>query len=195
MTALSPVISRYGNLVFMDGPIFDEDGLFLRRHPRMTRQHRAKIFAPFAALVGFDEHIRSKEVPYVDKHELDADEEWELNRRLGILRSLTYNSRVAGANSVTVSVEYYIPCMDVTNDAYGRKGLYQTVTGTVRRVDMINQVLVIADTSDSSDGHRYSGNIGYCCGWDKGHIDHTIAFSDIYEITDPEDQLFAPSKQ
>jgi len=98
MTALSPVISRYGNLVFMDGPIFDEDGLFLRRHPRMTRQHRAKIFAPFAALVGFDEHIRSKEVPYVDKHELDADEEWELNRRLGILRSLTYNSRVARAN-------------------------------------------------------------------------------------------------
>ena len=38
--------------------------------------NRAKIFAPFAALVGFDERVHRKEIIYVAKHELDADEEW-----------------------------------------------------------------------------------------------------------------------
>lgn len=48
----------------------------------MSQLNRAKIFAPFAALVGFDERVRRKEINYVAKHELDADEEWELNHKL-----------------------------------------------------------------------------------------------------------------
>ena len=41
----------------------------------MSQLNRAKIFAPFATLVGFDERVRRKEINYVAKHELDADEE------------------------------------------------------------------------------------------------------------------------
>jgi hypothetical protein len=134
----------------------------------MTPQHRAKIFAPFAALVGFDEHICSKEIQYVPRHELDADEEWELNRKLNVLHGLTANSRLARENNVTVSIEYYVPCADPNNDAYGRKGLYRTVTGMVRKVDSVSQAL----TLNGEDG------------------DHVIPFADIYNIKDPACTLF-----
>ena len=102
------------------------------------------------------------------KHELDADEEWELNRRLNILYGLTANSRLARTNHVAVSIEYYVPCSDPDNDAYGRKGLYRTVTGMVRKVDSVNQALSL------------SGKDG----------DHVIPFADIYDIRDPAGTLF-----
>lgn len=43
--------------------LYDE---FWLKHPPMDREHRAKIFAPFAALKGFEECIANaeKEVPY-----------------------------------------------------------------------------------------------------------------------------------
>ena len=52
----SAVMARYGNIIFLDRPVHDGD-LFSRRHPAMTRLNRAKIFAPFAALVGFEQYI------------------------------------------------------------------------------------------------------------------------------------------
>ena len=165
--AVPPAMIRYDDIIMLDRPVHDGD-LFSRRHPRMTQQHRAKIFAPFAALVGFDECIRAKEIQYVVKHELDADEEWELNRRLNILYGLTANSRLARTNHVAVSIEYYVPCADPDNDAYGRKGLYRTVTGVVRKVDAVGQVITVVD--------------------DAG--DCVIPFADIYGITDPAGALF-----
>ena len=164
---IPPAVIRYGDIIALKRPSHEGD-LFSRRHPRMTRQHRAKIFASFAALVGFDECIRAKEIQYVARHELDADEEWELNHRLNILYGLTANSRMARTNHVTVSIEYYVPCSDPDNDACGRKGLYRTVTGTVRKVDAVNQLITVVD--------------------DEG--DHVIPFADIYDITDPAGALF-----
>ncbi len=126
----------------------------------MSQLNRAKIFAPFAALVGFDDRVRRKEKVYVPKHELDADEEWELNRRLYDLHCLTANSRLARANNVFVSIEYYVPCNDEENDAYLVKGQYRTISGIVMRVDPQDQVLEL---------HCDSGI-------------HTIPFVDIYRI-------------
>ena len=154
------ILARYGNLVYMERPSHHDD-LFSRRHPKMTLLNRAKIFSPFAALVGFDECIRSKDVEYVDKHILDADEDWELNRRLNMLQELTYNSKVARANRIVVELEYFVPCSDPNNDAYGRKGQYRKVTGTVVRVDQYRQELVI-DADDKKI---------------------EVPFSDIYSIT------------
>ena len=134
----------------------------------MTRLNRAKIFAPFAALVGFDERVRRKEATYVSRVELDADEEWELNRRLLILHELTANSRLARANAVDIKVEYYSVCTDTENDAYLEKGQYLTVMGRVVKVDARRQELTL---------------------WMDG-IKEVIRFGDIYQITDPENRLF-----
>ena len=96
-----PAVARYGNIIFRDGPVHDGD-VFSRKHPKMSQQNRAKLFAPFAALVGFDERVYKKEIVYVSKHELDADEEWELNHQLYKLHCLTANSRLARANMLVV---------------------------------------------------------------------------------------------
>ena len=127
----------------------------------MSQLNRAKIFAPFAALVGFDERVRRKEINYVAKHELDADEEWALNQKLYELYRLTGNSREARANAVRVSIEYFVICDDEENDAYRVKGQYKTITGVVMKVDQNEQRITVRDESGSI---------------------HVIAFGDIHRI-------------
>ena len=166
--AMQTVFARYGSLLFMERPVHKDD-LFSRRHPKMTLLNRAKIFAPFAALVGFDEHIRSKDVPYEAKRELDADEDWELNHRLNILHELTYNSKLSRANRVRVSIEYFTPCTDPNNDAYGHKGQYKRIEGLVMKVDQIGQEITVMDADGQSN---------------------TVPFSDIYSITSTDPDLF-----
>ncbi len=152
-------ILRYGDLVLRERPVHKDD-LFSRRHPRMTRLNRAKIFAPFAALVGFEECVRGKEIRYTAKRELDADEEWELNHKLYELHCLAANSRLVRANPVRVSVEYFELCADPENEAYQTKGLYKTITGIVLKVDHPTQTITIL-----AEGEERS-----------------IPFSDIYRI-------------
>ena len=166
-SAASAAIARYGNIIFLDRPVHDGD-LFSRKHPAMTRVNRAKIFAPFAALVGFDERVRRKEVAYVSKVELDADEEWELNRRLMILHKCTANSRLARANAIYITVEYYAVCTDSENDAYMEKGQYLTVTGRLVKADPHEQELTLMVDSEKK----------------------VIRFSNIYQMTDPKNELF-----
>ena len=157
-----PAVLHYGNIIFQDRPVHEGD-VFSRRHPKMSRLNRAKIFAPFAALVGFDERVRRKEINYVTKHELDADEEWELNHKLYKLHCFTADSRLARANMVRMSIEYFVVCTDKENDAYLVKGLYKTITGIVLRVDQHEQNITI-----QADGET-----------------HVIPFSDIYRIFEP----------
>ena len=104
---------------------------FLIKHPRMERGKRAKIFAPFDALDGYGEAIRSKNAVYMDKVELDESEKAELNRRLSILHNLTVNRRMAKRNHIVVSITYYMPCEDENNFSFGIRGQYKTVTGMV----------------------------------------------------------------
>ena len=157
----SAVMARYGSIIFLDRPVHDGD-LFSRRHPAMTRLNRAKIFAPFAALVGFDERVRRKEITYVPKVELDADEKWELNRRLLILHERTANSKLARMNAIDIRVEYYAVCTDRENDAYMEKGQYLTVTGRLVKADPHRQELTLI-----VDG-----------------VKMVIRFSDIYQLSE-----------
>lgn len=115
----------------------------------MSQMNRAKIFAPFAALVGFDERVRRKEINYVAKHELDADEEWELNHKLFRLYGLTANSKLARTNMVRASIEYFVVCTDEENDAYLVKGQYKTITGIVLEVDQHEQRIIIRSGTDT----------------------------------------------
>ena len=126
---------RYRNVFLKGKPKHERFDSFWIRHPNMDRGKRAKIFAPFDALRGFDEAVASKDVLYKDKTALSEEDTDELNRRLAILHGLTYNSRMARANHVEVTVTYYEPCMDENHEAYGLRGRYRTVTGICRRVD------------------------------------------------------------
>lgn len=158
-TAIPSAVRRYGDIIFQGRPVHNGD-IFSRRHPKMSQLNRAKIFAPFAALVGFEERVHRKEIDYVTKHELDADEEWDLNQRLYELHRLTANSRLARVNMVRVSIEYFEVCDDEESDAFLTKGLYKTITGVVLKVDQHEKSITI------------QGEMGK----------NVISFSDIYRV-------------
>ena len=130
-----PANFRYREVFLKGKPRHDQFDPFRAKHPSMNRGHRAKIFAPFDALKGFYEAVSAKNVLYEDRIELNPEDSEELDRRLSILHNLTYNSRMARANRVQVSVTYYQPCQDKEHDAYGLRGQYQTITGICWNVD------------------------------------------------------------
>lgn len=122
--------------VFLKGkPRHDRLDPFRIRHPQMDPGKRAKLFAPFDALRGFDFAILMKNELYMDKLGMSPEDEEELSRRLTILHNLTINSRMARLNRPQVSVTYYEPCSDVNSEAYGLQGQYRTITGICRNVD------------------------------------------------------------
>ena len=130
-----PADFRYREVFLKGKPRHDQYDPFRAKHPRMNRAHRVKIFAPFDALKGFNEAVSAKDVLYEDRIELNPEDSEELDRRLSILHNLTYNSRMARANRVQVSVTYYQPCQDKEHDAYGLRGQYQTIPGIGWNVD------------------------------------------------------------
>ncbi|MBO4297343.1 MAG: hypothetical protein J5998_00975 [Clostridia bacterium] len=129
-----PLDFPYLATIFQGPPEHDHDA-FSFSHPKMDRGKRAKIFAPFDALDGYGAAIRSKDVEYTARIDLSEEDGEELSRRLDILHKLTCSRRMARANSVVVTVTYFVPCADENSFAYGVKGLYNTATGVCWKVD------------------------------------------------------------
>ena len=122
--------------VFLKGrPQHDRYDAFCIRHPKMDVGHRAKIFSPFDALKGFNEAVAAKNELYTDKAVLSQEDSEELSRRLEILHNLTYNSRMARANQVRVTVTYFEPCDDENHEAFGFRGQYKMISGICWKVD------------------------------------------------------------
>jgi hypothetical protein len=134
----------YSDIIGLRRPAHDGDA-FSRRHPKMAQLNRAKIFAPFAALSGYDEAVRSKQVPYVPRRQRDAEEMRALNRALKALERATRTGALARRNRVVARVEYFEVCRDPNHEAFGRDGLYHALTGVVWRVDPVGRVLVIGE--------------------------------------------------
>ncbi len=130
-----PAGFRYRETFLKGRPRHDRFDAFRIRHPSMDVGKRAKLFAPFDALRGFDFAIMCKNELYVDKAVLCPENTEELSRRLTILHNLTYNSRMARENRVQVTVTYYEPCSDVNHEDYGIRGQYKTITGICWNVD------------------------------------------------------------
>ena len=130
-----PAGFKYRDVLLKGKPRHDRYDSFRIRHPEMPPGKRAKLFAPFDALRGFDFAILMKNEIYTDKAGLSLENQGELDRRFRILHNLTYNSRMARANHVHVTVTYYEACSDENSEAYGSQGQYKTVTGICWNVD------------------------------------------------------------
>ena len=143
-----PADFKYRSVFLHGKPQHKPDDSFRIRHPLMPCSRRAKLFAPFDALRGFDAAIWSKEVLYENKKLLDESARAALDRKLALLARLTYNSRLARKNRPEVSVTYFVPCTDEFNFAYGTQGQYKTVTGIVRKVDpVLTQTITVGRQS------------------------------------------------
>ncbi len=136
---------RYREVFLKGKPGHDRYDAFRIRHPQMPPGRRAKIFAPFDALRGFDEAVAARGVLYENRICLSPEDQDELDRRLNILHNLTFNSRMADANRVQVIVSYYEACRDENHDAYGLQGLYKTANGICRNVDAEETKTILVD--------------------------------------------------
>lgn len=56
--AKQQITHKYDDIINMEYPLRSSDRI---KHPRMTTADRAKIFAPFAALKGYEEAIAERE--------------------------------------------------------------------------------------------------------------------------------------
>ena len=74
MTATLPIGFKYTAAYLAGRPQHSRFDDFSRKHPQMDRRKRAKIFAPFDALDGYGDAVRSKNVIYTNKAELDESE-------------------------------------------------------------------------------------------------------------------------
>ena len=138
----------YSDIIGLRRPVHDGD-VFSRRHPKMTQLNRAKIFAPFAALTGFDSAVRAKEIQYVPRHILDPEETYALNEKLSELYLKTRTGALARMNRITVKVQHFEVCADVNNEAFGQLGLYHTETGILWKVDPVAQAITVGEKSIS----------------------------------------------
>ena len=125
----------FKDLFYRGRPRHERNDIFRIRHPEMDHTHRAKIFAPFDALAGFNEAVASKQILYEPKRQLSETEKEKLNARLFQLHSLTYNGSAVRKNRPLASVAYFVPCSDKNSFAYGLEGTYNTVKGTVEKID------------------------------------------------------------
>ena len=102
------------------------------KHPRMSLHDRAAQFAPFAALVGYDEMV-DEEARLTDR-QIEPSEE-DLARLDRLFRHLS--SLLADGQRPEVSVLCFVP------DAYKAGGRYDTFTGRARKLDPVSKKLIL----------------------------------------------------
>ena len=124
---MSVTIAAYQDILTLSRPI--------SKHPKMSIENRAKLFTPFSALRGFDIEILTQEqdrllVPQIP---LASDREEEIYRVLNGLHQGDW-----------ATVSYFIPVKTIGNQTLGE---YTMVSGEVKRVDDVEQLLVLEGAS------------------------------------------------
>ena len=120
---MSVTLAAYQDILYLSRPI--------SKHPKMSVENRAKLFTPFSALRGFDIEILTTEqdrllVPQIS---LASDQEEEIYRLLNGLHQ---------GNWATVT--YFVPVKHIAQQLLGE---YTVVSGEVKRVDDVEQLLVL----------------------------------------------------
>lgn len=81
---------KYDDIINTDYPLKNADVI---KHPRMKVEDRAKIFAPFAALKGYEEAIAAKQKIVVPRVELSEESKEDLDLQLGKIERLLANGQ------------------------------------------------------------------------------------------------------
>ena len=120
---MSVTIAAYQDILTLSRPI--------SKHPKMSVENRAKLFTPFSALRGFDIEILTTEqdrllVPQIS---LASDREEEIYRVLNGLHQGDW-----------ATVTYFVPVKHIAQQLLGE---YTVVSGEVKRVDDVEQLLVL----------------------------------------------------
>lgn len=132
------------------------DIIDLPHHELTTRQrmpviNRAASFSPFAALTGYDEHIREAGRLTDERTDLDEDTKQKLNERLRIALDMA-------DVQPQIKITFFRP------DDRKSGGAYVECTGVLKRVDEYEKKIVLADKTQISidDIYEIDGEIFNC---------------------------------
>lgn len=132
------------------------DIIDLPHHELTTRQrmpviNRAASFSPFAALTGYDEHIREAGRLTDERTDLDEDTKQKLNERLQIALDMV-------DVQPQIKITYFLP------DERKSGGSYVEYTGVLMRVDEYEKKIILADKTQIpiDDIYEIEGEIFNC---------------------------------
>ena len=106
-----------------------------KRHPQMSLYARSAQFAPFAALTGYDDAIKETSRETSEKIDIDDGLKSILDSKLQIIMEQI-------KNKPEISFTYFIP------DSKKDGGSYITVIGIVRKIDLYNQIIYLANNTE-----------------------------------------------
>ena len=103
-----------------------------KKHPQMSLYMRSAQFAPFAALTGYEDAVKETAREVQERIEIDEELRSILDSKLQIIiENLKFNPEI--------SITYFVP--DLKKDG----GEYVTVSGIVKKIDMYNQLIYLAN--------------------------------------------------
>lgn len=98
-------------------------------HPRMDAYSRAAQFAPFKALIGYEDDIKETSRLTDKKIEISEDKKKQMNENLFFLKENIKEKWI-------VTLTYFVP--DIKKDG----GLYQEYEGTIKAINETNHTLI-----------------------------------------------------
>ena len=103
-----------------------------KKHPQPTMADRAARFAPFAAITGYEEMVLEEARVTDERIEMDESSKAALNEKLNMILEFI-------DEQPEVSITYFEP------DKRKAGGAYVTVTGTVKRIDEYEHLVIMTD--------------------------------------------------
>jgi len=117
--------SPYDDIIHLPHPVST-------KHPQMSVTDRAAQFSPFAALTGYDAAI--KETARLTEERVELDEEVKLR---------VYDKLRMVKENLIEQPELLVTYFQADSRKYG--GCYITVRGSVKKIDVYEQVLVLTE--------------------------------------------------
>ena len=103
---------------------------YVMKHPRMTRGERSFQFAPFSALVGFNDLIKERERETTKQIEITDDIKDLLDYKLHLINcNINFHPEI--------KITYFI------KDLYKDGGCYETVVGYIKKIDFYHQFVIL----------------------------------------------------
>lgn len=127
-----------------------------RKHPQPTMADRAARFAPFAAITGYEEMVLEEARVTDDRIEMDESSKAALNEKLNMILEFL-------DEQPEVSITYFEP------DKRKAGGAYITVTGTVKRIDEYEHLVIMTDGKkiNIDDIYNLQGELFYSLGLEE----------------------------
>ncbi|MDO4940397.1 MAG: hypothetical protein Q4E33_01735 [Erysipelotrichaceae bacterium] len=116
-------MSKYDDIINLPHPVS-------KKHKPMSSYNRAAQFAPFAALVGYDEVIKETGRTTADEIELGEDQINDINNKLFYLSNNKEN---------LVNVTFF------EKDKYKKGGAYLSIIGKIKKIDLDNGTIIFED--------------------------------------------------